>query len=144
ETDAWFCPEPIYSRNWKVATLRYISDNQLVTLYFSPGPSADPEFILVGNSGKIIGRIAALKLEITEDFQVFSSGHTNTMFDKKRSFTIQADTLSEIKQAFYEVGIQGKLKRNLQVYCDDSFSVLQQFLTAGSEIEILLAKASGE
>jgi hypothetical protein len=142
--DDWFCPEPIYSRNWRVGEWKVSEFQASFTIYFSPGPSVDPEFIFIDKNGRKIGSIPALKLRIYSDLKIYSSGHTNNMFDKKRMFTVQKDTILEIKQAFYEVGIKGTLLRDIKLFTDESFGQLQQTVYKGEEVEIMFALPAGE
>lgn len=142
--DDWFCPEPIYSRNWRLGEWTGTSEQASFTIYFSPGPSEDPEFIFVNLNGKEIGRIPALKLLIGSDFMIHASGHTNNMFNKMRLFRIEKDTLMEIKQPFYHVGLEGELLRNITLYSDETCERIQQVLNRGDEVEIVLALPAGK
>ncbi len=137
--DDWFCPEPVYSRIWRVGEWKGSDDHTGCTIYFSPGPSADPEFIFVDKNEKRLGSIQALKLRLNIDLSIYSSGHTNNMFDKKRMFSVQKDTVIEVKQPFYQVGLSGILLRNIVMFTDDTFDQVQQTINEGEEIEIMFA-----
>lgn len=142
--DDWFCPEPVYSRNWRVGEWKGSDEHSGFTIYFSPGPSADPEFIITDKNGKKMGSIQALKLRLNADLSIYTSGHTNNMFDKKSMFTVQKDTVLEVKQPFYQVGLAGILLRNIVMFTDDSFDQIQQTINEGAEIEIMFALPAGK
>jgi hypothetical protein len=142
--DDWYCPEPVYSRTWRIGEWKGPATQPGFTIYFSPGPSADPEFIFVNKKGGNIGYIAALKLRIQSDLMIHSSGHSNTMFDKRRMFKIQKDTIQEVRQPFYQVGLTGILLRDIKLFSDENFRQIQQTIHAGEEVEIMFALPAGK
>lgn len=144
EGDEWYCPEPVYSRNWRVAEWNESFSQAGFTIYFSPGPSEDPEFIFIDHTGKRLGYIAGLKLEIHSDQIIYASGHSNTMYNKKRMYIIEVDTILEISQPFYHVGQKGNLLRNIDVFSDESLKQKQQQINQGEEIEIVFALSGGK
>jgi len=86
-----------------------LSDSNRYTIGFSAGPSVDPHFIIYAETEIAlvkIGEISALELFIPGDGFIYSRGHTNSMFDKWRKFSVTNDELVEIAQPFYYVGMK--------------------------------------
>jgi hypothetical protein len=62
------------------------------------------------------------------------------MFNKRRKFKIENDTIIEIKQPYYYVGLKGKILKPLTLYSDKGLLNPVAQLPIDYEIEILLAE----
>ena len=110
---------------------------------FIEGASADPEFEIYKKNGKQIGAIACLNFYITDAGTIYTSGHTNSMFDKRRKFQILNDTILEVQQPFRYVGIKGQTLKPITLYQSKSGNEIVAQLPAKYEIEILLSESTG-
>lgn len=113
---------------------RYIID-------FCEGPSWDPTFEiwrLEGDKLISIGEIPALEIIIPCNGYLYTSGHTNNMFNKKRKFTIENDELKEIKQPFYYVGLDSKAMEDIDIYSDINMSTVVEHVSKGAQLTVLM------
>jgi hypothetical protein len=72
---------------------------------------------------------------------IYTTGHVNNMYNRKRKFQIQKDTVIEIKQPYSYVGLKGKILKNIVLYHDKIGNEMVAQLPKGYEIEILLTEA---
>lgn len=111
---------------------------------FIEGASADPEFEIYKKNGKKIGSITCLDFYITETGAIYTSGHTNSMFDKRRKFQILNDTILEVQQPFRYIGLKGRTLKPITLYQDKIGKGIVAQLPAKYEIEILLSESTGK
>ncbi len=64
------------------------------------------------------------------------------MYNRKRKFQIQNETINEIKQPYNYVGLKGKTLKDIVLYSEKDGNEVAAKLQAGYEIEILLAESS--
>jgi len=127
---------------YKVATFKNSVIKDTLTIAFSFGMSMDPEFIFFNASHKIIARIYALELYMQSNGTIYSSGHTNNMFDKKRKFELKTDTILEVIQPFYYVGLTTTTTTTdqLTLYTSQTGKDVVAIIPKNYEIEVLLAE----
>lgn len=78
-------------------------------VYFDPGASNDPAFILAEEATeKPIGSIDADHLLIPGNGFIYAIGRTNKLHSERRKFAIHDGKLEEIKQPFLFVGLESK------------------------------------
>ncbi len=126
----------IHTRLSKNDSLTYAVD-------FNFGASVDPsfEFYRVVKNGHVkIGRILGTQLTLPGDETVHVSGHTNSMFNKRRKFELKKGEIVEIAQPFYYVGIESKTTEGVHIYSDTSKANSVAYLNAGSQVTVLLNK----
>jgi hypothetical protein len=63
------------------------------------------------------------------------------MYDRRRKFQIQADTVIEVKQPYNYVGLKGKALRDFVLYKDKQGDEFVAQIPKGYDVEILLAEA---
>lgn len=118
------------------------NSQQSYTIDYSPGPSADPAFVFLKNDGDKVAeqgeQISGLELYIPGNGFLYVSGHTNNMFDMRRKYKIDGDALVEVKQPFYYVGINNKLKKDLEIFSDAELKQSVGLLTKGTDVSVLL------
>ena len=96
-------------------------DDDRYVIDFSPGGSLDPTFLISRDDGHAlqeIGQVFGLNLTVPGDGYLYVSGHTNTTFNQRRKFAIHEDTLIEIPQPLYYVGLETHVKDILVIYTD--------------------------
>ncbi|MCF7886162.1 MAG: hypothetical protein K9M80_06685 [Candidatus Marinimicrobia bacterium] len=64
-----------------------------------------------------------LRISIPGDGNIYISGHTNNMFNKRRIYHLESNTLKEIKQPFYYVGQEGVLQKDITLYRDQDNNI---------------------
>lgn len=111
---------------------------------FEAGPSDDPTFLIrrLESDGKMVLalEVNALKIYIPGNNAIYTEGHTNNLFNQKRKYLAANDTISEVKQPFYSVGIKGKLYQDFTLYADTNLKQVVAKLPANSQVEVLLAE----
>ncbi|TXH71530.1 MAG: hypothetical protein E6Q83_01705 [Thiothrix sp.] len=116
--------------------------DQYYTIDYSPGPSADPVFIIQKNEGKALAktniRLSGLQLYIPGNGFLYVSGHTNNMFNARRKYKVEGDELVEVEQPFYYVGIDAELKKDLEIYSDIGMKKSLGLLTKGTGVSVLV------
>ncbi|TKG95867.1 hypothetical protein EYV94_06135 [Puteibacter caeruleilacunae] len=110
-----------------------------LTITYSAGLSADPEFVIFSKSGEIIERFSCLEFYINGSGTIYTSGHTNSMYNRRRKFQIKNDTIDEIIQPFNYVGLKGKTLKAITLYKNKTGSEIIAQLPQNYFIEILLA-----
>lgn len=76
---------------------------------FDPGPSADPQFIIVDEkSGKKIGEIAADSLVLPGNGFVYAIARSNHLHLERRKYAVKNGEMKEIEQPFAYVGLTSK------------------------------------
>lgn len=118
--------------------------SQFVTVDYSPGPSVDPGFLFHKNDGDSLIQlgymIGGLKLYIPGNGYIYISGHSNNMFDERRKYKIEGHNIVEVKQPYYYVGIESKLKTDINLYSDINLRKQIGKLTKGSPVSVLINK----
>ena len=123
-------------------------DGQPMHVFFTEGPSADPEFMIHAKDGKEpLLSVGATTMYIPKGKNVYAEGWTNSMFNQRRKFTFDTKKFTEVKQPYYYVGLKGKVQRTpvdegtvvVTLYADKTKTQKVAVLTEGSEIEVLLS-----
>jgi hypothetical protein len=113
--------------------------NDSVNIVYSEGMSADPGYIVSTKADKIIGRFSCVEFYINATGTIYTEGHVNNMFNRRRKFQIQNDTIFEVRQPFCYVGMKGKTLKEITLYNDKVGNEIVAQLPKNYEIEILLA-----
>lgn len=141
--DPFYCPDSTFSGGRVVAKYKSPLFKDSLTILFDPGMSDDPEFSLLTKSQKVLGRVSAVELYINAAGVVYSAGHVNNMYNRKRKFQIGKDTLQEVKQPYNYVGLKGKTLKDIVLHQQKSGSdAVVARLPKGYEVEILLTDAA--
>jgi hypothetical protein len=111
-------------------------------LTFDEGSSADPTFTiyqqLSNGEKREIFKQNGLEIVLPGNGHVYVSGHTNNMFNMRRKFEYNHDTLIEIKQPFYYVGLVTQTTQPIILYDSLEYHHEVAKLPAGHKIEILV------
>ncbi|MFL5765564.1 MAG: hypothetical protein ACJ77K_16585 [Bacteroidia bacterium] len=118
--------------------------NDSVVILFDGGMSDDPAFKIVSKSGKIIANISCRELFLNSSGTMYTSGHVNNMYNRKKKFQIKNDTVLEITQPFSYVGMKGKTLKDIVLYKDKTGDDIVARLPKGYEIEILLCESGAK
>lgn len=141
--DPLHCDKDSVLAEWTLVAKFKASDNKdSVNIIYSPGMSDDPGFVISTKSDKIIGRFSCIEFYINSLGAIYTSGHVNNMYDRRRKFQIQADTVTEVKQPYNFVGLKGKALRDITLYKDKIGDTVVAQIPKGYEIEILLAEST--
>ena len=91
KSDPLFVSEGPGTGNTKAMKTKISSSGSNYYVVFSSGPSADPEFIFYkdGEFNQAAFSISALDIVIPGNGFIYSSGHTNNMFNKRRKFKVE-------------------------------------------------------
>lgn len=142
KNDPFYCSDDIPFDGYIVA--KYSNDNlrDSIIIFFNGGLSMDPEFLIYSGTNRIIGQFAANNLYINQWGTIYTSGHVNCMYNRKRKYQLQEDTIIEIVQPYNYVGLKGNTETDIVLYSDKAGSDILARLPANYEIEILLAEAN--
>lgn len=143
KNDPFYCPDSSYFEGRIVAKFKCPGIKDSLTILFDPGMSDDPEFSVVSKNQKVLGRVAALEFYVNSAGVVYSAGHANNMYNRKRKFQINKDTMLEIKQPYNYVGLKGKTLKDIVLYQNkDAGDAVVAKLPKGYDIEVLLTESS--
>ncbi len=135
-----------YSEITPIAFIQVYPDNpDKLLLTFNPGPSADPnfEFYKVKNDDFVfLFSIGATEIYIPDNGFIYVSGHTNNMFNKRRKFRYVNDSIVEIKQPFYYVGLSTTTEKPIKLYNDKKMTTVIASLPSGAPVEVVAAEFS--
>lgn len=118
-----------------------------ILIGYSEGASEDPEFWFYkkGETGfRSLKSIYGKQIFISGNGNIYVSGHTNNMFNKRRKFKYENSTIREIEQPFYFVGLQTKTLKTIKIHSDKSLTKILATLPADSPIEIVAAEYANE
>jgi hypothetical protein len=140
KNDPWYCPDPDAPCYEKLAAFKNPLFKDSLYVLFSHGPSEDPNFTVSTKAGKEIGSINGLEFYLTNSSTFYVNGHTNNLFNKKRKFEIRKDTVVEVAQPFYYVGLQSITLKDIVLYKDKTGSETVASLPKGYKVEVVLAE----
>jgi len=110
---------------------------------YNSGVSADPSFSIYtienGEEKPLFG-VGGLEIRIPGDGNVYVSGHTNNMFNKRRKFTLKNGGLEEVIQPFYYVGLNTETTQEVTLLSNIDFKNPVITLAPGSKVEVLINK----
>jgi hypothetical protein len=115
--------------------------NESYIIDFDEGASWDPSFYIYRLKNKELSRIGlinALKIIIPGDGYFYTSGHVNNMFNQWRKWTIENDNLKEIKQPFYYVGIESRIKKDIDIFYDIKMTSIVEHIRKGTLVNVLM------
>ena len=126
----------------KLIKTKINSSGQLYYVVFSWGPSADPNFQFYKDSdlSRPAFTIYALQVFIPGNGYIYSSGHTNNMFNTRKKYTVENNSLKEIEQAFYYVGLKTKTLEAIKLYRDEQLVKIIANLPKDYNVEVLINK----
>jgi hypothetical protein len=141
--DPLFCAKDSVLAEWTVVA-KFKSEvlKDSLTIIYSEGMSADPGYVVTTSSGKVVHSFSCIEFYINGSGTIYTSGHVNNMFDRKRKFQVQNDTIVEVSQPFNYVGLKGKTLKSIVLYQEKVGDKIIAQLPKGYEIEILLADAA--
>ncbi|MFN8346607.1 MAG: hypothetical protein U0X91_16510 [Spirosomataceae bacterium] len=140
KNDPWYCPDPDAPCFEKVAAFQHPLFKDSLYVLFSFGPSEDPNFAVGTKEGKMLGNINGLEFYLTNNNTFYINGHTNNLFNKKRKFEIRKDTVTEVIQPFYYVGLQSVTLTNVVLYQSKTGPETVASLPKGYKVEVVLAE----
>jgi len=116
--------------------------DQYYIITFDYGPSEDPTYNIyldeaTGNNTHI-AYIDTEQLIIPGNGNIYCSGRINQLYDKKRKFTLSDESLTEVKQAAYYIGLKSKTNTKLTLYADINKEKKIALLPKGSDVEVLI------
>ncbi|MFC1557713.1 hypothetical protein ACFL40_00010 [candidate division KSB1 bacterium] len=126
-----------------IVTKININDDNYYTIDFSQGASVDPEFIINRNiDGKavFIDKFFAIEIIVPGDGFLYISGHTNTMYNKRRKFRIKDGKFIEVQQPYYHVGLETINTEHITLYSDTLYTEKVSDIPAKSKITVLINK----
>jgi hypothetical protein len=142
KNDPLHCDKDSVLAEWTlVAKFKMGNRKDSLNIIYSEGMSADPGFVVSTKADKIIQRFSCIEFYINSLGTIYTSGHVNNMYDRRRKFQINEDTITEIKQPYNFVGLKGKALRDIILYKDKTGNEIVAQIPAGYEIEILLAES---
>ena len=113
------------------------SSSDIYSIYFSFGPSIDPNFI-IQYKGEFIANIEALELILPGDGFIYARGHINNYFDMQEKYKVQENQCNKIVQPYYYVGLKTTATNSFVIYSDTLFKQIVTNVNKGDSIEILL------
>ncbi len=135
----------LYGATPKKSIITKISaeDSTSYTVSYFPGPSVDPEFVIFIDDGKElqeVGSVFATEIVIPANGYLYFSGHTNNMYNQKRKYIIKNNTLVEVPQPFYYVGVSSVATSYFKIYTDTSYTDVVAEIASGTPVTVLLNK----
>jgi hypothetical protein len=99
------------------------ADSTLYEIDYSPGPSCDPSFGIhrVGlRENRRLGGSMGTSLSVTGDGYIYISGIADDYFDRHRKYAVRGDTLVEIEQPSYDVGLASTVDDTVLLFREPS------------------------
>jgi len=110
---------------------------------FDSGPSDDPSFTLTKEgSREPAASIPGLHLYLPGNGSVYASGHADTMFDEHRKYVLKNGKITETKQPYLAVGLEGKTKKDLTIYTTTAQKEAVAFIPKGATMTVLVADSN--
>ncbi len=109
---------------------------------FDPGPSGDPtfKFYKAGEDDKSDFYVFALQMYVPANGSIYSSGHTNNMFNTRKKFNLRNGEFKEETQPYYYVGLDTQPLERIKLYASDQLRDEVASLPKGYDIEVLINK----
>jgi hypothetical protein len=110
---------------------------------YSPGISVDPHFLIfkkMNDTYKYLFSIYGKQIFVPGNGNIYISGHTNNMFNMKRKFKFKNDTIEEVKQPLFHVGLKTKTLEPITLFADKNLKERVASLPKGSEIEVVASE----
>jgi len=144
KADPFHCYEDSVPVTWIIlAKFKNKSLKDSIYIVYSEGLSADPVFEVSTkpDASTIIGSFYCLEFYINASGTIYTSGHTNNMFNKRKKFQLKNDTIVEVQQPYLYVGMKGKTMKDVTLFKDKVGKTIVAQLPKEYEIEILLAES---
>lgn len=113
---------------------------------FNAGLSVDPHFIIMrakGDSAVFVGETDwCLDIFIPGDGFIYTAGHTNNMFDTRRRYSVENDSLIETQQPFYYVGLKTVTTKEIKLSSTEDAN--DSFITIPAETPITVLINKGD
>ncbi len=143
KTDQRYCTKDSVYLEWIVVAKHKSKElDDSVFVIYSPGWSTDPRFGIYFKNDDCLLRLTCSDFCINNQGTIYTAGHTNNMYNRKRKYQLQADTAIEVKQPYDYVGFKGKTTKDVILYSDTLKSEIVAKLPVNYEIEILLTSSA--
>ncbi len=110
-------------------------------LLFSYGPSCDPGFYIIDEiTGKSVGSTDGMEIYIPGGNSVYTTGHINTTFNKRRKYAFNGSEFKEVVPEFYYVGLKTKTLKPITLYADEELTTPLANLPEDYNVEVVAAK----
>jgi hypothetical protein len=142
ESDPFFPEGGPSMNNIKMLKTKIEPSGKNYYVVFSYGPSADPSFMFYqqGNFEQPAFTISALQVFIPGNGSLYSSGHTNNLFNTRKKYQVHNNTLKEIEQPFYYVGLETQTSAPVKLYASEQLNDVIANLPADYDMEVLINK----
>ncbi len=112
-------------------------------LEFSYGPSCDPGFYLIdAQTQEVIASTDGMNIYIPGGNSVYTTGHLNTTYNKRRKYSFDGIKFKEIEPDFYYIGLKTKTLKPIILYADQDLTTQLAYLPADYSVEVVAARAS--
>ncbi len=109
-------------------------------VYFDPGASHDPAFVVAEESTKkSIGTIDADQLLLPGNGFIYSIGRTNKLHIERRKFAVQDGKLQEVKQPFQFVGLEARAKAPIAITISKGGTESVASIPKGERLTVVLS-----
>jgi len=118
------------------------SNDHYIIRYFE-GLSADPVFTIFKKTKEGLVEMKNLggtEIIIPGNGNIYTSGHTNSMFNERRKFVLTPEGIKEVPQPFLYVGIKTEIRKPITIYSTRALKDAVATLPKGSTIEVLASE----
>jgi hypothetical protein len=117
------------------------NSNKKYYFVFTYGPSADPAFYFYDiEADEYINAAPGTEIYVPGNGYVYSTGHTNSMFNIRKKWKFNGSEFEEVKPDLYYVGLKTKTLQPLTLYSDQELTTQFANLPANYDIEVLVAE----
>ncbi|MEQ8924326.1 MAG: hypothetical protein RLO81_00860 [Fulvivirga sp.] len=114
-------------------------------LVFSWGMSCDPGFYFIdGKTNKSIGGSPGLEIYIPGGNSIYTTGHLNSTFNKRRKYSFDGTEFNEVEPEFYYVGLETKTLKPITLYTDEELTTKLAYLPENYNVEVIAAKRTND
>lgn len=127
--------------NTVVAEIKINSyDENSYLLLYSPGPSADPTFMITEKKdpSKVYCSFMATEIYIPGNGNIYTEGHTNSFFNIKRKYKFNERKTYEIKQQYYYCGMKTVTLKPVKLYKSSEMKTISAYLPVNYNVTVIL------
>jgi hypothetical protein len=117
-------------------------------LSFTRFPSDDPSFMFFREKTRgqydFVFSVAGKQLFLPGNGYLYTGGHANTFFDQKRKYRLEGDTVREIEQPLYAVGLKTRTLKPIKLFSDKTLRHELATVPARASVEVVAAEYSDQ
>ncbi len=137
-----------YIGSYPIVFVKISENSEELLLCYTDGPSGDPAFEFYryksNQDSELLFELAGTEIYVPGNGAIYTAGHTNNMFFQRKKFIFYNNSVTEVPQAYYYVGLKTKTLKSIQLYSDYECKIKLAVVSADSEVEVLVSEFTDE